>query len=576
MKQTETNHNPTIILRQDKKYKYISLFVIVFILLFSAYVRSIAINKGHFDDRMLIYCVERMFTNNDLDPHWYGHPGSFAINNMFYIDYAAMLVTYPFTEGFNSLTEYRFSLLDSYSGYIFAWKSGRILMVLMAVISVYLVYLIANNLMNDKFALLAAFVFATCPLHIAYSSIMRTDSSCVLTVLATFLFLIYAIDNPGKKRYLILSALFCGFAISAKYPMGLILVPLLVHSFIADINNYRLLQDKSKEGTSKKNIRRRSRKRYQKKHAAIRKEPVNPVQDYFFRLITFRAGVSLVLLFAFIGLFIYAPYVIINYDQALGGLAKESNRASTISSFSGLMKSFHWYLKGPLNTRAGGLFFSIIALFGFIMTLIRRKYKYLLLLIFPVLLFIVIGIASIKWSRWAIPILPFEAILFSFGITEICFFLSRAKWPSLSLYKWQNILLIIALIFTCLVAVGTIKKNFEAAKPTTNRMVYEWFYDNTCRENIIVCEKKFHMDLRGFKLININKRKGVNIYNWRRYAASRADYIVLEKNKIENMKNSPDKFKLELQNYAQLSKQCELVCSFSDGRKDAEIYRIPH
>lgn len=574
MKQTETNQSSVpIVLQQDKQVKYISFFIIILILLFSAYVRSLAINRGHFDERRLVYSVARMFTNNDLDPRWYGHPGSFTSNNMFYVDYAAMLITYPFTEGFNSLKEYRLFLLNDYSGYRFAWKSGRVLMVITATMSVCLVYLLAKKLVDNKFALLSAFVFAISPLHIQYSSVIRTDTSCVLTVLAACIFLVYSIDNPGKKRYLILSALFCGFAISTKYPMGLMLVPLLIHSFIIDISSYRLLQDKSKDDIRKK-VHKQKRGR-RKEGKAIQKKPIHPVMDYFFRLITFRAGVSLVLLFAFIGLFMFAPYVIIKYHTALAGLTKETSKASTIGSFSGLMKSFHWYLKGPLNKGAGGLFFSIIALFGFIMALIRRKYKYLLLLIFPVLLFIVIGIASIKWHRWAIPILPFEAILFSFGITEICFFLSKAKWPSLSLHKWQNILLIIVLIFACPVAVGAIKTGLERAKPTTKHMVYEWFYDNTSRNNTIAYEKEFHMNLRGFRIVEIKEKHGITVHNWRQYAANHINYVVLEKQIIENMKKNPNKFKSELQNYEQLSKQCKLVYSFSDGRIDAEIYRIP-
>ena len=50
--------------------------------------------------------------------------------------------------------------------------------------------------------------------------------------------------------------------------------------------------------------------------------------------------------------------------------------------------------------------------------LLRHKsYKnFILLLVFPIVYFLAIGFGLLRWQRWMIPVLPFEAIFFGVGV----------------------------------------------------------------------------------------------------------------------------------------------------------------
>ena len=54
---------------------------------------------------------------------------------------------------------------------------------------------------------------------------------------------------------------------------------------------------------------------------------------------------------------------------------------------------------------------------GLMLIAARRSYKHYLLLLFPTLYYIVmVGFGNLRFYRWLIPILPFEAMLFGVGL----------------------------------------------------------------------------------------------------------------------------------------------------------------
>ena len=94
---------------------------------------------------------------------------------------------------------------------------GRLVTVAMAVVSVYLVYLIGQQLYNQRAGLWAAFLFAIAPVHVVESHYFTLDVPMAFWMLLTLLFSIYVYRYRHTIWY-IASGISLGLAASTKYP----------------------------------------------------------------------------------------------------------------------------------------------------------------------------------------------------------------------------------------------------------------------------------------------------------------------------------------------------------------------
>ena len=116
------------------------------------------------------------------------------------------------------------------------------------------------------------------------------------------------------------------------------------------------------------------------------------------------------------GYFIFAPFTLIEFRELLKALAFEARGTHLGAERLPGLQTHIWYLNGALRGGIGGLFFEVFAAIGLLLIFFKKsRGKQLLFIIFPLLYFLIIGCAKLRWERWLIPVLPFEAILFSVG-----------------------------------------------------------------------------------------------------------------------------------------------------------------
>lgn len=96
------------------------------------------------------------------------------------------------------------------------YLTGRLLSLLFAIATIYLLYLIGKRFYrNNKIALLAAFFMAINPAHILHSHYLKADTSVTFWVTALLFFSFYLLEN-GRLRYYVLSGIMGGLAIGAQ------------------------------------------------------------------------------------------------------------------------------------------------------------------------------------------------------------------------------------------------------------------------------------------------------------------------------------------------------------------------
>jgi 4-amino-4-deoxy-L-arabinose transferase-like glycosyltransferase len=304
------------------------------------------------DEPLFVLPAVKMAATGDLNPHWFGHPGS--------------TVMYPIA----ALVRVRHALVGD--GTIQeTWNAdpspffvlGRLLMVALAVASVPLVYAVGRRV-GPVAGLVASWLIATYPMVMQAAQVVRTDAgSLFFTTLALWLCL--RVLERGTTAATLLAGGAIGVAIGTKYYLvALVGVQLAVSLAVA-----------TREGTAR---------------AAL--------------------NLPLGLVAAVVGLFVSSPYLLLDFRAAVLSVEREFRSyhvgADALSPFG----NFLWYVRSALP-EAVGVPALLASLAGAILALVRRRLPDVVLVGFGVVFLIEICLSPLHWERWLLPILPVLAVL---------------------------------------------------------------------------------------------------------------------------------------------------------------------
>jgi 4-amino-4-deoxy-L-arabinose transferase-like glycosyltransferase len=110
--------------------------------------------------------------------------------------------------------------------------AGRLVSVAFGVLSVYVIYRLGREAFSRRVGLLAAVILAVEPLHVKYSHAAVTDVAATAFALLALLLLLRSAQDRGR-RWLIAGAAAAGLAMSTKYNLGLLVVPVTLTAFLA-------------------------------------------------------------------------------------------------------------------------------------------------------------------------------------------------------------------------------------------------------------------------------------------------------------------------------------------------------
>ncbi|MCA1654714.1 MAG: glycosyltransferase family 39 protein [Sphingomonadales bacterium] len=311
------------------------------------------------DEPLFVMKAFKLLNEHTLNPGWFGHPGTTTIYLLAGVD---LLVAGT------ALASGRFATLAQFAAGVYAHPGlifipSRLAMVMIAVGTIWLTYLIASRLFDTSAGLLAAAFLAFNALHIAWSQVIRTDIHCSLFMLASLLFAIRG-AHQGARRDFLVAGLFAGFAMATKWPGGSILIAVAGAAF----------------------------HRWQCERRA----------DAFLRPLIMAAAAAL------IGLFIASPFILLDWRTVIADVGGEVATGHLGHSGHGLVLNLGWYLQTQVAGTMGWLGLAL-TLAGLLL-LLRDAVARVTLLPATLVFLALISAQPQIWSRWLTPVLPMLSI----------------------------------------------------------------------------------------------------------------------------------------------------------------------
>lgn len=313
------------------------------------------------DEPFFVVPAFKMLASHDLNPHWFGHPGTTTIYTnalAFGLEGARALLTGEIQRAAD-LGKMFWS--DPSRFYLIA----RLVSVLFGVSTVALTFTLARRFLGVPAALAATLLLAVSPMHVEYSQIARTDAQQTFLLLL-FMFFSVRVAQQGRLKDYAWAGATLGLSIACKYPSIVASVGLIA-AFAID----------------------------RRKADAAAPRWWQPV------VIASIACVA--------GAFIGSPYMFLDFGQVLRDVATEG-RSTHLSATSGGMPAALALYAQTLTLDNFGPAAAVCALLGLV-TWIRNRSAGLPLLAMILVYLLFISALKLHWARWAVPLLPLMCIL---------------------------------------------------------------------------------------------------------------------------------------------------------------------
>ena len=243
---------------------------------------------------------------------------------------------------------------------------ARLYTVLLGVATCGLLSGIGRKLYSDKAGYLAALFYAITPLAVQHGHWATVDVAATFWVVLSLFFVSKFVKGEGKKpsvtiAFLLLAGLFAGYAAATKYNAGMVLLAAIAAGALTEV-------------------------------IAKKQKPIA-----LFGTIALSG----------IGFVLGCPGVLLNTPKFIEGFQFEANHAKegsgdifvqTLPAFlHHLVINLPWAIGWPL---------AIIAIISIVQAIRRRQTADLVLLVFFIPYFILIGLAQVKFVRYLFPIIP--------------------------------------------------------------------------------------------------------------------------------------------------------------------------
>jgi 4-amino-4-deoxy-L-arabinose transferase-like glycosyltransferase len=468
-----------------------------------------------------------IIVSGDLNPHWFGHPGSTVIY-LFSLNYAVVYWIGRLIGTFSSPTD--INLLFQNDPTLF-YLIGRAWSAIIGAGSVILVYKLGQKIWNQNAGLLAALFLAFAPLHQHWSQIARTDIPATFFVLLAVLFCLRLLDRGDWQSYG-LAGLFMGLAVATKFNMAVVVFAMLTAHFLRPQRQWSLL---------------------------------------------IWGAVS-----AMLGFFVAAPFVILDWGNALPQMLHENRSVHPGAERLSGLANFWWYLRNPLFYGLS-VPVALLAAWGGIQSLVnivhdirknsfhtlsRRTRQVLILLSFPVLFFILIGTANLRWSHWVVPLLPFGTLFAAVTLSSILDHLPTKKGRRLA-----TIVVILVLLLTP-AALEIIRTDYQKTQPDTRTLAQEWFAANTPEGVKVGAE--WYTGMWWSKTIDLVEEPSVALKPLSYFQDQGAKYLVTSSNVYDRFFAEPDKYPEYVAAYENIFSTLPLVHEFTPDpwRRPGPLIRI--
>ncbi|MDQ3934268.1 MAG: glycosyltransferase family 39 protein [Actinomycetota bacterium] len=307
--------------------------------------------------------------SGDLDPGYYQNPSAFT-----YLVLIAMKLVYgvlgvELTEG-----SIRRQFIHDPTP---IWELARGLSAVLALAGVVATFWVGKRIWGARVAVAAAAILCFSFLPVVYSRIALTDTGTFLPVVLCVYFSLRAWED-GRTRHYVLAGVAAGFAVGFKYTAGLVLAPLFVAGAI------RFWRDRETPLLRRSDLRG-----------------------------LVLAGVATTVAFA-----ITTPYFFVKPISALYQLKQQAEAAGESAKLGQSQEGgFSYYVKSL--TWGFGWAAIVAALAGAVLEIRRDRWRGLLLVLFPIVLFLYMGSQTRYFGRWLLPMYPVLALLAAVALVRL-------------------------------------------------------------------------------------------------------------------------------------------------------------
>ena len=372
------------------------------------------------DERFFVHPAIHIASTGDLDPHWFGHPGStviYPLALLFHL-WDALVHAGPLLWSSHELTR-RFH--ESPGQY---YLIGRLWTMVLALGAIPLLFALGRRVFGTRAALAACALWVVLPLVIQYSRIVRTDTAAIFFGLLALLAILMARDHPTTRRC-VLAGASVGLAISSRYFMAT-LVPVLVAAVVIPPSAAR-------------------------GWATVRRA-----------LLGTGAAIGTFLL--------TTPYFVLDLAAVSHSLAREDARSPGRDDLSWL-GNIRWYLGRVLPLTLTS-WVTVLVVVGIALALWRRNQAALLLLGFATVFLVVIATSEIHWERWILPVLP-VFVLFAAAALDAAVMAVTSSWPHSP--AWQAGLVAAVVVVLAITPIQrAVSLNELASRPSTRVVARRW------------------------------------------------------------------------------------------------------
>jgi 4-amino-4-deoxy-L-arabinose transferase-like glycosyltransferase len=308
------------------------------------------------DEPMFMLTALKLPLQQTLNPGWFGHPGSTTIYLIALVD--VIVVAFALATG--AYPDLHTLVAAAYANPALLFIPARLAMVGLALISIWLTYVLGRRINGTATGLIAASFLAFNSLHIAWSQVVRTDIHASVFVLAALIFAERAARDGSLKAW-ILAGLMTGFAAATKWPAASVFVALI--------------------GVAVFRIRTGDAWTEQARALAA-------------------AGAAVVA-----GVFIASPYILLDWQTVLRNVSGEIRHGHLGHTGGPFLDNLGWYIQHQVAGTMGWAGLAAVAA-GIVIIAFRNRVARSTLIPATVAFVTLICLQDLIWSRWILPAMP--------------------------------------------------------------------------------------------------------------------------------------------------------------------------
>lgn len=412
------------------------IFTLIVVSSIGLLIRLYGINFGlpylyDYDEPSFVVAAVKILADRDLNPHWFGHPGTTHIYLLAAI-YAMIFFVGKSLGIFASAAAFRDLYFNDPTVF---YLSARLLSAVTGTAIIFLTYLIGKKIFNKTIGLLAAVLVAIVPLYIEFSKIVRADLIMTVLILLALWYCLKILENNTAINY-VLAGFLTGLAIVTKYPAVVFALTIILGYILS-------------KGWQSKNGK--------------------------FHLINSSLG-------CITGAFIGSPFVFLDYQQVIKDVIFESRATHLSATGGGLFSNLVWYLQVIIDNFTWlGL---LLAVAGFVLCLTSRQKDKWLLISFPIVFLVFISSLNLRWERWLLPVVPFIGLIVAYAIYKIANWIENRLNSRLSVWT-----ILLSMVIICAPLANTsIVQGREMSGVDTRTTAGQWMKNNIKPGSLVLTE----------------------------------------------------------------------------------------